>query len=163
MNELLKKISSYHLFNYLLPGCLFAILATKMTGRTFIQQNLILGLFLYYFCGLLISRIGSLVIEPILRKSRFLKFADYRDFVTACKKDPKIDVLSEANNSYRTLCSLILVLIAVWAFARIEEHLPLLHHAEEPILIVITLGLLLFSYRKQTEYIAKRVTANQEP
>src|SRR6185437_15825490 len=120
MSELLSKVSSYHLFNYLLPGCLFAIIASKFTGHEFIQQNVVLGLFLYYFYGLVISRIGSLVLEPVLKSLHFLRFAEYGDFVAACKEDPHIAVLSETNNMYRTLSSLLVVLVLAWASPLVE-------------------------------------------
>jgi len=119
MNELLNKLSSYNLFNYLFPGIVFAFIADKVTGYKFIQQNIIYGLFLYYFTGLVISRFGSLVIEPILRKLSFLRFADYKDFVAACKKDDKLETLLEVNNTYRTLCSLFMLL----PFLKLYEYL----------------------------------------
>jgi hypothetical protein len=160
MNELLSKISSYHLFNYLLPGSLFAVVATELTHRQFVQQNLVLGLFVYYFYGLIISRVGSLFVEPFLKWVRFLKFADYRDFVAACKKDPKIDELSETNNMYRTLCTLLITLTLLQGIVLLELRYPQLKRAELPILIAVVFGLLLFSYKKQTGYITKRVKAN---
>jgi hypothetical protein len=160
MNELLSKISSYHLFNYLLPGSLFAVVATELTHRQFVQQNLVLGLFVYYFYGLIISRVGSLFVEPFLKWVRFLKFADYRDFVAACKKDPKIDELSETNNMYRTLCTLLIALTLLQGIVLLELKYPQLKRAELPVLIAAVFGLLLFSYKKQTGYITKRVKAN---
>ena len=160
MNELLSKISSYHLFNYLLPGSLFAVVATELTHRQFVQQNLVLGLFVYYFYGLIISRVGSLFVEPFLKWVRFLRFADYRDFVAACKKDPKIDELSETNNMYRTLCTLLITLTLLQGIVLLELKYPQLKRAELPVLIAAVFGLLLFSYKKQTGYITKRVKAN---
>lgn len=160
MNELLSKISSYHLFNYLLPGCLFAVSATALTHRQFIQESVILGLFLYYFYGLIISRIGSLFVEPVLKWMRFLKFAEYREFVAACKADPKIDELSETNNMYRTLCTLLIVLMLLEGIVFVERRHPECKVAELPALVLFVFGLLLFSYRKQTGYITKRVKAN---
>lgn len=160
MNELLSKISSYHLFNYLLPGSLFAVVATELTHRQFVQQNLVLGLFVYYFYGLIISRVGSLFVEPFLKWVRFLKFADYRDFVAACKKDPKIDELSETNNMYRTLCTLLIALTLLQGIVLLELKYPQLKRTELPVLIAAVFGLLLFSYKKQTGYITKRVKAN---
>ena len=162
MNELLSKISSYHLFNYLLPGSLFAVVATALTHRQFVQQNLVLGLFVYYFYGMILSRVGSLFVEPFLRWVRFLKFADYRDFVAACKKDAKIDELSETNNMYRTLCTLLIVLMLLEGIVLLELKYSELKRAELPVLVPIVFGLLLFSYRKQTGYITKRVKANVE-
>jgi hypothetical protein len=105
MNELLTKLSSYNVFNYLLPGVLFAVLASETTPFQFIQKDIITGVFFYYFLGLVVSRFGSLVIGPILKHLSFIKFADYKAFVAALKKDPQIEVLSEANNTYRTICS----------------------------------------------------------
>ena len=41
-----------------------------------------------------------------------MKFAPYKDFVRACDRDPKLELLSEQNNMYRTLCALFLALPA---------------------------------------------------
>jgi len=68
MKDLLDKLSSYDIFNYLLPGVIFAVLAEKLTSFSFIKKDIILGVFLYYFIGLVISRIGSLFIEQFLKK-----------------------------------------------------------------------------------------------
>jgi hypothetical protein len=160
MNDLLSKISSYHLFNYLLPGCLFAAAASKFTDHQFIQQNLVLGLFLYYFYGLVISRLGSLALEPFLRWIRFLSFAEYSDFVSACKEDPKIDMLSETNNMYRTLCSLLVTLVLVWVYSQVELRWTAVRKWYLPLSVLFLLALFLLSYRKQTKYITKRVMAN---
>jgi hypothetical protein len=160
MNELLSRLSSYHLFNYLLPGCLFAVVASKFTHHQVIQQNLVLGLFLYYFYGLVISRLGSLVLEPFLKRVRFLKFSDYGDFVIASRADPQIDVLSETNNMYRTLCSLLAVLVVLWACSLVETKWPWLSSWELPLLIGFLIMLFLLSYRKQTMYITNRVKAS---
>jgi hypothetical protein len=99
LKDLLSKLSSYNLFNYLLPGIIFVVLAKELTRFFFVQDDIILGAFLYYFIGMVISRFGSLIIEPLLKKISLLKFADYGDFVTASKKDEKIELLSEVNNS----------------------------------------------------------------
>lgn len=162
MNELLSKISSYHLFNYLLPGCLFGVVATSLTHRPFTQPSVVLGLFLYYFYGLVISRIGSLVFEPLLKRWRFLTFAEYGDFVAACKTDPKIDELSETNNMYRTLCTLLIVLMLLQGVVLIELRFAWLRQAEWPTLALLLFIMFLLSYKKQTSYITRRVKANLE-
>ena len=120
MKDLLSKLSSYNLFNYLLPGIIFVVAASKFTHYSFIQQDIIIGLFLYYFIGLVISRFGSLTIEPFLRRLSFLKFAEYKDFVLASKKDDKLELLSEVNNTYRTLCSMFALLLLLKVYERIE-------------------------------------------
>jgi hypothetical protein len=162
LNELLKQISSYHLFNYLLPGCLFAVIATKLTQWNFIESNLLLGLFLYYFYGLIISRIGSLVVEPALKWCRFLKFSNYSDYVTAAKKDPKIDILSESNNMYRTLCSVMATIAILRFYQHVAKRFSILISSKIAILTTIVTIILLFSYRKQTRYIKKRIEVSKE-
>lgn len=109
MGDLINKISSYNLFNYLFPGIVFVALSKEITAYSFVQQDILVGAFLYYFIGLVISRFGSLVVEPILKKIKFIEFADYKDFVVASQKDPQIEILSEANNTYRTLLSMFLL------------------------------------------------------
>lgn len=113
MKELLDKLSSYNIFNYLLPGILFSVIASNTTELDLIQKDLFVGVFVYYFVGLVISRFGSLLVEPLLKKTNFLKFADYKEFIRASEKDKKIEVLSEANNMYRTFISTFLLLARV--------------------------------------------------
>lgn len=160
LKELLSKLSSYNLFNYLLPGVIFVAVASKVTRYSFIQEDIVIGLFLYYFIGLVISRFGSIVIEPILRGVSFLKFADYNDFVAASKKDEKIEVLSEANNTYRTLCSLFILLLLLKGYERIEDRFVFLKDYGGMIVLALLLVMFLFAYRKQTLYIIKRIKAN---
>ena len=161
MKDLLDKISSYNLFNYLLPGVLFAVLADGLTSYTFIQSDIVVGIFLYYFIGLVISRVGSLAIEPILKKTSFIKFADYKDFVLASREDPILEVLSEVNNMYRTLCSLFLLLAALKAYELLAERYPLLASSSPYILVGSLFALFIFSYRKQTQYITKRILSRK--
>lgn len=160
MKDLLDKISSYNLFNYLFPGILFAVLSKEITTYSFLQESLIIGAFVYYFIGLVVSRFGSLLIEPILRKLSFLKFSDYEQFISASKKDSKIELLSEINNMYRTLSSLFILLLLLKLYERIESDLPILKDWNSYILLVLLLFMFLFSYRKQTNYIIKRIKSN---
>jgi len=161
MNELLSKLSSYNLFNYLLPGVLFAILASQIIHYQLIQKDIITGVFLYYFLGLVVSRFGSLVIGPILKRLSFIKFADYNAFVAASKKDAQIEVLSEANNTYRTFCSLFSLLLMLKLYIKIEARLPLLKEWDATLLTVLILVMFLFAYRKQTSFVVKRIKASE--
>ena len=159
MSELIQKLSSYNLFNYLFPGTVFAHLAERFTAYQLLQEDLFVAFFVYYFAGLVISRVGSLLIEPVLKKVGFVKFASYEDFVRREKEDQKLEVLSEANNTYRTLTSLFL---SLGVLKGAETLLALEAVPVQAGPVVLTLGLsalFLFSYRKQTEYIRKRVNA----
>lgn len=162
MKDILSKISSYNLFNYLLPGIIFAVLAERITTYKIIQSDIIIGLFLYYFCGLVISRIGSLIIEPVMEKVSFVKFVPYKDYVRVSAKDPTLETLSEVNNMYRTLCALFLVILATKAFEAITICLNMRGSASAYILLAGLLVLFALSYRKQTQYITQRVEAGKD-
>jgi hypothetical protein len=159
MNELFNKLSSYNIFNYLLPGILFAIFAGEIIHYPLVQRDILTGAFLYYFLGLVVSRFGSLTIEPILKWLRFVKFADYKDFVLVSQKDPKLDVLSEVNNTYRSLAALFSLLLLLKLYVKLEARFPGLKEWDITIMAVLLLVMFLFSYRKQTAYITKRIKA----
>jgi hypothetical protein len=111
MKEFFEKISSYNMFNNLLPGILFVVIAKHITIYDFVQSDILLGLFLYYFIGLIIGRIGSLVIEWFLKKVNFIKYSLKEDFIATQEQDKRIDILLESNNMYRTLCAMGLFLL----------------------------------------------------
>ncbi len=157
MKEFLDKISSYKIFNYLVPGILFSVLASNFSKYSLIQSDIITGLFIYYFIGMVISRIGSLVIEPILKKFSFIKFSNYEDYINSSKIDEKLDTLSEENNVYRTFSALFLLLLLLKLFENISNNYPILDQYVFSGIIIFILIIFLFSYRKQTQYIIDRI------
>lgn len=161
MKDLLDKLSSYNIFNFLFPGIIFTVVLKAITPYSLVQNDLVLGVFVYYFIGMAVSRFGSLIIEPLLKKISFLKFSDYKEFVSASKKDEKIEVLSEVNNMYRTLCAMFILLGLLKLYAEIENKFALLKSWNTVIVVILLLIMSLFSYRKQTEYINKRVEVNK--
>lgn len=163
MKEILDKISSYNLFNYLLPGILFVCISKQFMDYNFVQDNEFIGAFLYYFIGMVISRFGSLFIEPTLKKIAFLKFAEYKHFVSASKKDDKIELLSEVNNTYRTITAMFVILLLLKLYNHFQVLWEIPQNVTTLTLIVLVLLMFLFSYRKQTNYITKRIDANNNP
>ena len=130
------------------------------THYNFIQPEIVVGLFVYYFIGLVLSRIGSLLVEPILKATGFLTFVPYNEFVAACKSDSKIDVLSEGNNTYRTLCAVFIGALFLRLYEKTGTAWPFLQRHDAVIFSGLLLILFVFSYRKQTQYVTKRVKAN---
>lgn len=157
MEKIVDKLTSYNLFNYLLPGVLFAVVLECLTSYSLTHENIIIAAFVYYFVGLIVSRFGSLIVEPILKWAHFLKFASYSDFVAAAKEDPKIDALSETNNMYRTFISVMVLLTVAKGYELLSYKVPFF--AEHGILIgfAVLFMMLLLSYRKQTSYIRRRI------
>jgi hypothetical protein len=157
MKELLDKISSYNIFNYLLPGVLFAYIASILPDINLIQDDLIAGAFLYYLVGLIISRIGSLIIAPLLRYIGFIKVEKYSDFIDASAKDNKIELFSEVNNMYRTLLSMSLMLLIAIGYSKIVEKVHEVKEWSFILIVILFITLFLFAYRKQTNFITNRI------
>ena len=162
MKDFFDKLSSYNFFNYFFPGILFCFISGKVSKYNFIQTDILSGLFLYYFVGIIISRVGSIVIEPIFKNSKIIKFSDYTSYVVASKKDDRIVLFSEINNAYRSLISLIVCLFAIAGFSWISNIIKLPNSLEFAFLGILLLVVLVLSYRKQSEYIKKRITALTE-
>ena len=162
MKDILDKLSSYNIFNYLFPGVLFVIIAKATTDYNLILEDNIQGAFLYYFIGMIISRFGSIVIEPLLKKVKFLKFRDYKDYIYASKQDDKVELLSEVNNTYRTLNSMLFLLLSLKLYNYLSIKFQIDNSFTLMTLTVLISILFLYSYRKQTNYITKRIDANKQ-
>ena len=157
MQDFLKRISSYNLFNYLFPGVLFAVIAEKISQWSFIYENTIITLFLCYFYGIVISRIGSLVIEPIIEKLGNIKKKRYSEYIKASKEDNLIPILSEVRNTYRTIISLIVSVLCLYGISEWHKQNPCVYLL---IYIAVPIGLFalfIFSYKKQSNYILERI------
>ena len=120
MEKIIDKLTTYNIFNYLLPGIIFVVLFEYFLEKSLIIENNFIGAFLYYFIGMTISRIGSLIIAPIIRWTKLIKYAKYKDYVPASSKDSKIELLSEVNNMYRTFMTLFFVLLFAKLYFIIE-------------------------------------------
>jgi hypothetical protein len=156
MEDLVKKISQYQLFNFLLSGTILAFLISKTTPFDLLFDNLLLGIFVYYFMGFIVSRVGSLLIEPLYKFLHITKFISYDKYLAASKQDVKIDILSQENNTYRTLIAMLILYILIYVLYLWlgEEFLR-----QEWVIVSIS-GLLILllsmAYRKQTKYIVAR-------
>jgi len=157
MKDLLEKLSSYNLFNNFFPGILFATLVDQITSYKFLMNDIVVGVFLYYFYGIIIGRVGSLIIEPLFKRFRIIQFAPYPDFIRASQKDSKIELLSESNNMYRTLISVFFCLLILMSFEKLGQHVAFINDHSHLIGAVFLILLFGISYRKQTAYIRSRI------
>ena len=163
MNDLVKQISSYNLFNYLLPGAVFCVISQESASVPLVQENLFSAFFFYYFIGLVISRIGSIVVEPALRFLKFIQHPEYKEFVQAETKDNKIGLLSEMNNVYRTMGSLGLCLAAYPCLMWIVDFLSIDPYMRYVALGAFLAGVFFLAHRKQTEFVKKRIRIALSP
>jgi len=160
MKEILEKISHYNLFNYLLPGVLYVVIIEHSTSYSLLTDEIVITAFICYFVGLVISRIGSLVIEKVLRAMKFLKFKDYKEYVAASHKDPKLDTLSEQNNTYRSIIAMLVLVAVTKGYELLGEKVPFFNEWKLWIVMGILIIMFLAAYRKQTKYITERIDKN---
>jgi hypothetical protein len=116
LKSLIDKLSSYNLFNYLFPGFLFFVILkiTLGLGDTSVL-SLIEQIVIVYFSGLILSRIGSLIIEGVFLKAYLKnKKIDTLDYFNKSKGNLKLEIIFEAMNMYRTLSAMSLVLMVIY-------------------------------------------------
>jgi len=162
LESIINKISSYNIFNYLFSGIIFVVLIKYLDNiNLYLDFSIlylnVINLFILYFIGLTISRVGSLIIEPFYRKY-IIKFADYSDFIKVEKIDKKLNILFEQNNIYRTFTSLFLILIVFHFIKKCDLNVCIfLKMSYKEILIIFLFILYAISYYKQTKYITNRI------
>ena len=155
MDSLLSLLNEYELFNNIFPGIIFLYFSNLQNYIPILNKiDIYEKLFLYYFIGLIISRISSLFLEPLFKKLEIIKFADYSKFLKAEEKDSKIHMLVLVNNMYRSFC-----VVFLFSFFWLIYKNDFLFSTLLPRLLIILFLFFLFvySYKKQTEYIKKRV------
>ncbi len=158
MDKIIEKISSYNIINNILPGVTFIFLLKEFFKISFTSYGVIPDFIIYYFVGSILSRIGSLVVEPILLKTKIVKYAPYSDFLEASKQDDKINTLMESTNSYRTMISVFLILIIINLLRLFKSNIPSFLITHKILFLLFSLFLLyIFSFKKQVEYVKKRI------
>lgn len=157
MGEFIQKISSYNIFNYLFSGIIFCAIVERFTQYVITQNNVFIDIFIFYFIGLSISRIGSLILEPILIKIKVLKSYDYKDYLETSKNYNEIKIFLEVANMYRTFLSMFIV----FSIIKIYELISIKYEINSTIVkIFLAIGfivLFLCSYIKQSKYILNRI------
>lgn len=158
MEQLINKITSYHIFNNFFPGILLSTFVAWLFGFSVFDQNPVFLFFAFYFIGMIISRVGSLFLEPIVR--RVIKWSKYDKFVKAEKNDSKVSVLLQEANTYRSVSSMVLLSI-IAAIVRFFIGKPISTTTMTFTLIALTFTTLLFifSYYKQCKFINERMDA----
>lgn len=159
--EILKlvidKLSQYNFLTNILPGTVLCIILKYLVGYDLIPDDYYQAGIVFYFVGMVNSRVGSLVIEPILKAISWVKFAPYSEFLRAEKEDAKLTILSQENNVFRSYISLMFISILGYIYKNCSLNLRLSLNNESLVLIVILFVLFLFAYKKQISFVRKRV------
>lgn len=153
----LDKLSQYNFLTNIVPGTLLCVLLKYFVGYNIIPNNNYHAAIVFYFVGMVNSRISSLVVEPFLKKTKWIIFAPYKKYLFAESKDEKVAVLNQENNVYRSYLAVLFVTAIMYVYKRWLIFIPYVAQNEKILLLIGLICLFLFAYRKQTSFVRKRV------
>ena len=151
------KISNYNILNNFIPGAILCVVFKYLVGYDFMNVSPLELIVIFYFAGMVNGRIGSIIVEWMLKKISWVTFRDHQSFVKAEQKDNKISSLVEVNNLYRSMITVSFTALFVKLYyVGVEQHWDF-GNISEWILLVAMLFLFGAAYRKQTDYIVSRI------
>lgn len=162
MEKILEKLDSYRILNNLLPGIAMSFLCEKAWGITVVEGSFPENFFIYYFIGMVVSRTSSVVVEPICKAIKLVKYTSHDEYAKASKIDTMIKVLSESNNSYRAIFTACLIALLGKLIIIICSTLNITLEAVKLMLLLLVTVLFAAAYRKQTKYVVDRVRKTNE-
>lgn len=159
MDKIIDKISSYHIFNYIIPGYIFILICDRYFDIKICDSNAVNNVIIAYIVGLIIGRISSILIEKRLYYVFKIKNESYESFVKAEVKNDKLNVILQDRNMYRNLFTTFLLLLVI----KVLKVFNLLSIINQDIrIIIILVGLVILfaiSFKKQSIYAISRIKA----
>ena len=114
INSLFNKLSAYQLLSLMLPGAsLLGTLKFIFTIDIKVNENIWWFLLASYVVGIILSRIGSLLIEEVFKKMGFIKGYNVGNYIAKRKEDDMVETLLSFANLYRSFCALSILMIIV--------------------------------------------------
>lgn len=154
------KLDAYNLVANLVPGAALAF-ALHLSGFPAPEPaNIAAFLLAAFVAGVTVNRLGSLVLDPLLRAKRlsFLKPKDYYSFVISEHDDAKPEVLVANAGLYRTFFAAGLVYFGLLGFDYGANHLGLDVEARLWMLLLFAMVVFLFALKKEDNYIHERLS-----
>jgi len=157
---IINRLSKYEWFNRLFPGVFFVLMAKVLRCPMFSPSNWLETLGMYMLWGELTSRVGALVLEPLLKYAHVVRFSEYEDYQDYQEQDKcGADMLTTNANFARTLCALGLLL----ELLRFSVLLPRCGHVQcatfgwRDIAVFAWTALFLFAYCRQVNFLVARI------
>lgn len=167
ISPLLERISRYNIFNYLIPGSALVLIFKYYIGYTIPTMELYEAMLLYYLVGLVNSRIGSLVLRPLLTRIKPFQVKPYGEYLEAERKDPKIQDLMIDNNMYRSFVSVFLISTIGYLCGLVNcssiSSCSVTPHLARLLGLLLLCVLFICAYRRQTRFIADRINNINKP
>lgn len=160
MDKIFQSLPSYNIINYLLPGSIFIFfwnLNFSYLQIDISKYDYVSIVFICYFWGLTISRIGS-YLDDKLKDLNIVKKKSYDNYLKACRVDERIIILMEDRNLYRTMVVEFIILLSVSIVCNIvfDDISTCISYVFIFVYILLIL-LFFYSLRKQDKYINDRI------
>ena len=152
MSSFIQKIEEYELVNYLIPGVMFVLFRNFIFDNYILKDEGIIFFLKCYIIGFILSRVGSVVIEPALRKIYNIKPKEYELYCKAERKDEKIKILLKNSNLCRNCVAMILAVVVETVLIIFPK--PIIN---KMLFFAVLLWLFAEGYSKQTNMLIKRI------
>jgi hypothetical protein len=158
-----EKLDAYDVVANLVPGAALTYALHFSKFPTPAPADWAAFLLVAFVAGVTTNRLGSLVLDPVLRRLKFLNPKDYDSFVASERADKKLETLVANHGLYRTfftagLIYLILVVGSHW--------FPSVASSNQLAFTLFVIGgmiVFLFAFRKEDGYIHTRIEAAKKP
>lgn len=136
----------YALVNFFVPAVvLVSILDRCKLLTNFFTHPWYIQIALLYITGVTLSRIGSLIVQPIMEMLKIINMSEYKKYLKY--SDDAVKKMQRTANEYRTYTALFFILMLT-----LQNDITILW-------LFLTL-LFAISYKKQLGYIQKRLVYN---
>jgi hypothetical protein len=156
------KLDAYNLVANLVPGAAL-VYALDYSGFPTPDPNS-LGSFLVvsFVVGVMTNRLGSLIVDPVLRKLKFLHQKDYISFVSAENGSDKLETLVANAGLYRTFFTAGAVYFVLIFSQKIVRKFELDELSVFCFITLIGMVVSLFAFQKEDGYIHKRIKGGKQ-
>jgi hypothetical protein len=154
------KLDAYNLVANLVPGAALTYALNLSGFPTPPPDDILAFLLVAFVAGVTVNRIGSLVLDPILRSKRlaFLKPKNYKSFVTSEREDSKLEILVANAGLYRTFFSGGMVYFVLLIFGLLADHIGFSARWTLSGSLVVAMIVFLFALKKEDDYIHQRLS-----
>lgn len=153
------KLDAYNLVANLVPGAALTYALHFSGFPTPPPDKLGAFLLVSFVAGVTANRLGSLILDPALRRWKFLKQKDYLAFLVREKADTKLDALVANSGLYRTFFTAGLIYLAALVTSKITDGVS--NQALFTAFVVAGMIVFLFALKKEDGYIHSRIEAEK--
>lgn len=153
------KLDAYNVVANLVPGAALTYALHYSDFPTPPPDKLGAFLLVAFVAGVTTNRLGSLILDPILRRAKFLKRKDYRSFLMREKGDKKLDALVANSGLYRTFFTAGFIYLIALMFFEVTAHIS--NQALFTAFVIGGMLVFLFALRKEDGYIHSRIEADK--